>query len=79
MALVEMKLTKDAYLAELVGQPDCSGRRRFSKRQRPLSKRVDWCPWCRQIIRGNQGCPLKAIIRAALSKSIPEEAKDGSR
>jgi len=60
--------TRYAELVEIIGQPDCSGRYRFSKRQRPLSKRVDWCPWCRQIMKGSDPCPAEAALASIESK-----------
>ena len=44
---------------------DCSGRRRFSKRKRPAAIRIDWCPWCRQLLKGTDGGPVKAALEAS--------------
>jgi len=58
------RLQHQEQMAEIgmIGEPDCSGRRRFSKRQRPLSKRLDWCPWCQTILKGTDGCPVRAAL-----------------
>lgn len=55
-------LTSDPTLLAMMGKPDCSGRYRFSKRQRPKSMRRDWCPWCRSLLKGTDGCPVLAAL-----------------